>query len=198
MASKTSAVADNEPVDVLFALHDKFDFLDFAGPLEVLTTALHDINDPCKHPTPAQNLCVPTCPSPGQPAKLLLLLQPPRPSTSPSLQMSPRRSLPPASSSALRSHSKRPMSALRTLTLSSSWAEMRSPSSRPRPSPSRSSRPTARFRRRVPSESKQIFNWSTVPSRGTHLADPFFLFQPTGALSSPSALDLSCSLSRES
>ncbi|KAL1861318.1 hypothetical protein Daus18300_008994 [Diaporthe australafricana] len=45
MASKTSAVADNEPVDVLFALHDKFDFLDFAGPLEVLTTALHDIND---------------------------------------------------------------------------------------------------------------------------------------------------------
>lgn len=52
MASKTSAVADNEPVDVLFALHDKFDFLDFAGPLEVLTTALHDINDPCKHSTP--------------------------------------------------------------------------------------------------------------------------------------------------
>lgn len=60
MASKTSAVADNEPVDVLFALHDKFDFLDFAGPLEVLTTALHDINDPCKHPAPPL-----ICPSSG-------------------------------------------------------------------------------------------------------------------------------------
>lgn len=67
MASKTSAVADNEPVDVLFALHDKFDFLDFAGPLEVLTTALHDINDPCKYPTPAQNLCVPRVYPPGNP-----------------------------------------------------------------------------------------------------------------------------------
>jgi len=44
MASKTSAVAD-EPVDVLFALHPKFNLLDFAGPLEVLTTALHDAND---------------------------------------------------------------------------------------------------------------------------------------------------------
>jgi hypothetical protein len=47
MASKTSAVAD-EPVDVLFALHPKFNLLDFAGPLEVLTTALHDANDKCK------------------------------------------------------------------------------------------------------------------------------------------------------
>jgi len=47
MASKTSAVAD-EPVDVLFALHPKFDLLDFAGTLEVITTALHDKNDPCK------------------------------------------------------------------------------------------------------------------------------------------------------
>lgn len=44
MASKTSAVAD-EPVDVLFALHPKFNLLDFAGPLEVITTALHDAND---------------------------------------------------------------------------------------------------------------------------------------------------------
>ncbi|KAK4107047.1 class I glutamine amidotransferase-like protein [Canariomyces notabilis] len=45
MASKTSAVAD-EPIDVLFALHPKFNLMDFAGPLEVLTTALHDAKDP--------------------------------------------------------------------------------------------------------------------------------------------------------
>lgn len=45
MASKTSAVAD-EPIDVLFALHPKFNLLDFAGPLEVLATALHDASDP--------------------------------------------------------------------------------------------------------------------------------------------------------
>lgn len=45
MASKTSAVAD-EPIDVLFALHPSFNLLDFAGPLEVLTTALHDASDP--------------------------------------------------------------------------------------------------------------------------------------------------------
>lgn len=45
MASKTSAVAD-EPIDVLIALQSKFNLLDFAGPLEVLTTALHDANDP--------------------------------------------------------------------------------------------------------------------------------------------------------
>lgn len=46
MASKTSAVADAEPVDVLFALHDKFNVLEFAGPLQVLTQALHDVNKP--------------------------------------------------------------------------------------------------------------------------------------------------------
>ncbi|KAL2135959.1 hypothetical protein VTI74DRAFT_6008 [Chaetomium olivicolor] len=45
MASKTSAVAD-EPIEVLFALHPKFDLMDFAGPLEVLATALHDAQDP--------------------------------------------------------------------------------------------------------------------------------------------------------
>lgn len=47
MASKTSAVAD-EPIEVLFALHHKFNLMDFAGPLEVLTTALHDAQDPSK------------------------------------------------------------------------------------------------------------------------------------------------------
>ncbi|KUI68320.1 hypothetical protein VM1G_04381 [Cytospora mali] len=46
MASKTSAVADNEPVSVLFALHDKFDIMDFAGPVEVLSSALHDASNP--------------------------------------------------------------------------------------------------------------------------------------------------------
>jgi transcriptional regulator GlxA family with amidase domain len=46
-ASKTSAVAD-EPIEVLFALHPKFDLLDFAGPAEVFTTALHDWKDDCK------------------------------------------------------------------------------------------------------------------------------------------------------
>jgi transcriptional regulator GlxA family with amidase domain len=45
MASKTSAVAD-EPIEVLFALHPKFNLMDFAGPLEVLTTCLHDSKDP--------------------------------------------------------------------------------------------------------------------------------------------------------
>ncbi|PSR81902.1 class I glutamine amidotransferase-like protein [Coniella lustricola] len=45
MASKTSAVANEEPIDVLFALHDKFNILDFAGPLEVLHKALHDNNN---------------------------------------------------------------------------------------------------------------------------------------------------------
>ncbi|KAK3307021.1 class I glutamine amidotransferase-like protein [Chaetomium strumarium] len=45
MDTKTSAVAD-EPIQVLFALHDGFDLMDFAGPCEVLTTALHDSKDP--------------------------------------------------------------------------------------------------------------------------------------------------------
>ncbi|KAI5868512.1 class I glutamine amidotransferase-like protein [Durotheca rogersii] len=44
MAHKTSAVAD-EPIDVLFAIHPKFNLLDLTGPLEVLGWALHDKND---------------------------------------------------------------------------------------------------------------------------------------------------------
>ncbi|KAI2469409.1 class I glutamine amidotransferase-like protein [Annulohypoxylon bovei var. microspora] len=44
MAHKNSAVAD-EPIEVLFALHPKFDLLDFAGPLEILERARHDKND---------------------------------------------------------------------------------------------------------------------------------------------------------
>lgn len=46
-ANKTSAVAD-EPIDVLFALQPKFDLLDFAGPVEVFTNALHDFKDDCE------------------------------------------------------------------------------------------------------------------------------------------------------
>ena len=65
MASKTSAVAD-EPIEVLFALHPKFDLLDLAGPLEVLTSALHDTQDPGEltrlvsvaNPAPPPRLCV--------------------------------------------------------------------------------------------------------------------------------------------
>ena len=47
-ASKTSAVAD-EPIDVLVALHPKFDLLDFAGPVQVFTSALHDAKDESKY-----------------------------------------------------------------------------------------------------------------------------------------------------
>ncbi|KAG5949180.1 hypothetical protein E4U53_006009 [Claviceps sorghi] len=43
-AHKTSAVSD-EPIDVLFALHPKFNLLDFAGPLEIFTSAKHDAKD---------------------------------------------------------------------------------------------------------------------------------------------------------
>lgn len=45
-AQKTSAIADQEPVDVLFAIHEKFDLLDFAGALEVFTSACHNFQDP--------------------------------------------------------------------------------------------------------------------------------------------------------
>ncbi|KAI8629533.1 class I glutamine amidotransferase-like protein [Xylariaceae sp. FL1651] len=41
MANKTS----EEPIEVLFVLQDKFNLMDFAGPLEVLTSALHDKNN---------------------------------------------------------------------------------------------------------------------------------------------------------
>ncbi|KAJ9138942.1 ThiJ/PfpI family protein [Pleurostoma richardsiae] len=46
MASKTSAVADQDPIDVLFVLHEKFNLMDFAGPCEVFSHVLHDLNDP--------------------------------------------------------------------------------------------------------------------------------------------------------
>lgn len=48
-AHKTSAVVDeNEALEVLFVLHHKFNLMDFAGPWEAFTNALHDRNDPGK------------------------------------------------------------------------------------------------------------------------------------------------------
>ena len=45
-----SAIAESsdahEPIKVLFTLHEKMDAMDFVGPLEVLTHAQHNINDP--------------------------------------------------------------------------------------------------------------------------------------------------------
>ncbi|KLU86197.1 hypothetical protein MAPG_05214 [Magnaporthiopsis poae ATCC 64411] len=46
MAHKTSAIQGEEPVEVLFALQNKFDLLDLAGPVTALKAALHDKNDP--------------------------------------------------------------------------------------------------------------------------------------------------------
>lgn len=46
--NKNSAVAD-EPIDVLIALHPKFDILDLTGPMKVFTTAAHDFNDESKY-----------------------------------------------------------------------------------------------------------------------------------------------------
>ncbi|KAF7550870.1 hypothetical protein G7046_g7881 [Stylonectria norvegica] len=44
-ANKSSAVADQEPIDILFAVHDKFDLLDLAGPLSVFAAAAHNFKD---------------------------------------------------------------------------------------------------------------------------------------------------------
>lgn len=46
--SKTSAISD-EPINVLIALHPKFDIFDFAGPLSVFNAAQHDFSDECKY-----------------------------------------------------------------------------------------------------------------------------------------------------
>ncbi len=37
--------ADAEPIRVLFTLHHNMNALDFVGPLEVLSSALHDVKD---------------------------------------------------------------------------------------------------------------------------------------------------------
>lgn len=45
-ANKSSAVADQDPIDVLFAVHNKFCLLDFAGALQVFSSAVHNPQDP--------------------------------------------------------------------------------------------------------------------------------------------------------
>lgn len=43
-----AATADGDPiVKVLFALQDKFDIIDFAGPLQVFHLSLHNLKDEC-------------------------------------------------------------------------------------------------------------------------------------------------------
>jgi putative intracellular protease/amidase len=54
-----SAIADNnegpiETVQVLFTLYPGYNTLDVAGPLEVLSRALHNPKDKCKHFYPPQ------------------------------------------------------------------------------------------------------------------------------------------------
>lgn len=46
-----SAIAggSEEVIQVLFVLQPEFNALHFTGPLEVLTTALHNISNPSKH-----------------------------------------------------------------------------------------------------------------------------------------------------
>ncbi len=44
-----------EPIQVLFTLHDQMSLLDFSGPLEVLSNALHNKSDPGKMTTRIPN-----------------------------------------------------------------------------------------------------------------------------------------------
>ena len=43
-----------EPIQVLFTLHNQMNLLDFAGPLEVLSTASHNVSDPGPSSIPSQ------------------------------------------------------------------------------------------------------------------------------------------------
>lgn len=52
-ANKTSAIADQEPVDILFALQPGFNMLDFAGPLAAFYKAQHDPADSCMYSGPS-------------------------------------------------------------------------------------------------------------------------------------------------
>ena len=89
MAAKTSAVADQDPVDVLIALHSKFDLLDFAGPMEVLATALHENDDPCEYDSTIYLFSLPHLEN-GPP--VVLFAQSPLPFPPPSSRVSsPRR-----------------------------------------------------------------------------------------------------------
>lgn len=46
------ATTDYPVINVLFTLHAGLDAMDFIGPLEVLTHALHNKDDECKLPAP--------------------------------------------------------------------------------------------------------------------------------------------------
>lgn len=63
-ANKTSAIADQEPVDVLFALQPGFDMLDFAGPLSAFYKAQHDPADSCMYSAPSLGCQPPLMPGP--------------------------------------------------------------------------------------------------------------------------------------
>lgn len=45
-ALREDGVGNEEPIKVLFALHEGFHILDFTGPLSVLTAARHNPKDP--------------------------------------------------------------------------------------------------------------------------------------------------------
>lgn len=167
--NKTSAVGD-EPIDVLIALHPKFDLLDLTGPMKVFTTAAHDFNDECKYHLPS-HVCGGVCSTLADPTPAP---QPARPLRLPLSEMSPRFSLARVPLSAPRSPSRRPTTASRTLTFSSSSAATRRRSSRPMPSPSVSSTtlPSSRSATPVgsaPSSPSRVVP-SSSPARASSLA----------------------------
>ena len=45
----TSPISSNPIIKVLFAIHSSVNALDVLGPLEVLSSALHNSSDPCKY-----------------------------------------------------------------------------------------------------------------------------------------------------
>lgn len=53
--------ADADPIRVLFTLHHNMNALDFVGPLEVLASALSDVNDDGKHSHSCQSSSCPPC-----------------------------------------------------------------------------------------------------------------------------------------
>ena len=53
MSAISNGGEDHEPINVLFALYDNFDALDFTGPLEVFGHAQHDKSNPGDYPDPS-------------------------------------------------------------------------------------------------------------------------------------------------
>lgn len=110
MATKTSAGA-NEPIEVLFALHDGFNLTDFAGPLEVLASALHDKNDESMDSPPSTRTTISYY---VMDTALITHLQIPKPSSARSLDPNPRSYPSKESSSAPKLITRKPTSALAT------------------------------------------------------------------------------------